>query len=612
MKKRLIGSIVACAAVGLAFFGLNACDKAPADSGTNGSGGDVLAKVDVNSIYVTEEVFLSGKLGTVFSWDAVENATNYIFNCNGTEVKSSYPSVTVQSYSQITLPSDGVFNITISATAYGYTPSEPVSYTYTVRGCELNGISFTSIDDGILKWKADSLAKGYLVSVNGVEVTVETNEIDLRGAAYAGPLSVKVRAKGDGLYTKTGAPVTVKVNADHTKAYLPAVEEYTVSNGVVSWKAVPGVTKYKVVDVERNVQVISALSYDYSESLPVYGVYPVSNVEGIESAAVEPVSIPYLDGEGTNESPYKIKTPIDFRAIDYYEACYAERLKADGNAPRVSYVVNNSIDFNAVSVLEEESNFHTLTQPFYGTLNGNGKELSNIRIRNRSGYWAMFDFITKVGAVMNMKFISPDIQNSMIQPTLPINASVSTVAYKNYGVISQITVKDANYKTAGGEIGGICWDNRGTVQNCEFGGVIEQKATGQPNQACYEMAGIVAENNGIVRNNSVTSLEIRGTAIPDNGSSYNNVRCAAGIVSVNRAGGTVSNNSFGTVTMKNVLDAITEHEFGGVVAYNAGTVIKGTGSLGTFTHNGMPVDDEIGSGSSLLGKLIGKNEGSKA
>ncbi|MCH5350856.1 MAG: hypothetical protein J1F39_02675 [Clostridiales bacterium] len=610
MKKRVIASVVACAAVGLAFFGFAACDKAPTG---DGSGDNTLAKIDVGSITVSEEIFPNGKLGTVFSWSVVENATAYLFDCNGTEVKSTYPSVTVQNYNQITLPSDGVFNVSISATAYGYTPSEPVSYTYTVRGCELNGISVTSFDDGILKWKADPLAKGYLVSVNGgASVAVTANEFDLNGSEYAGAAKVTVRATGDGLYTKTGTAFTVKINAEHTKVHLLPIEEYTVADGVVRWSAVPGVTKYKVVDIERNTVVTEDLFYDYSESLPVYGVYPISDNAALESAAVEPVLIPYLEGEGTNASPYKIKTPVDFRAIDYYEARYAEKLKTDSDAPRVSYVINNNIDFNAVGALEEESNFYALSQPFYGTLNGNGKELSNIRVRHRSGYWAMFDYITNKGAVMNIKFVSPDIQNSMIQPTLPLNASIATIAYKNYGIISAITVKDANYKTAGGEIGGICWDNRGIVQNCVFGGIIEQKATGQPNQACFEMAGIVSENNGTVSGNKVTTLEIRGTAIPDNGSSYNNVRCAAGIVSVNRAGGTVSNNSFETVTMSTVLNAITEHEFGGIVAYNAGTVVKGSGSLGTFIHNGTTVSAEVGTSSSLLGKLIGKNEGKRS
>ena len=611
MRKRLIGSIVACAAVGLAFLGLTACDKSPTDTdGPVGDGGQ-LAQVDVDSITVREQVFVVGTLGTTFSWDPVENATDYTFVCNGDEVKLTYPSVTIQNFDELTLPADGVFNISISASAFGYTSSEPVSYTYTVRGCELKGISVTALENGVLKWKADPLAQGYLVSVNGAAgVVVNKNELNL--SEYSGAVTLDIRAVGDGLYTKNGTPFIVKVNAEHTRMQLLAVENYTVKNGVVSWEPMVGVSKYRIVDIERNTQVITDTSYDYSEKLPLYGVYPISDSDTIDDAEITSVSIPYLDGQGTSAAPYKIKSPIDFRAIDYYEAVYAEKLKANGSAVKTYYSVTKDIDFNSVDVLEEDSNFYALTQPFYGVLDGGGKELSNIRIRHRSGYWAMFDYIAGGGIVRNMKFSSPDIKNEMIQATLPINASIATIAYKNYGVIADVIVKDANYKTAGGEIAGICWDNHGTVQRCEMSGVLVQNATGQPNQACYEMAGIVAENNGTVSDNMVKNLEIRGTAIPDNGSSYNNVRCAAGIVAVNRRGATVSNNSFESVTMSNVLTAIQEHEFGGVVAYNAGSVVKGTGSLGTFIHNGTPVNSEVGGGTSLLGKLIGKNEGSRS
>ena len=620
MRKRVIGSIVACAAVGLAFFGLTACDKTPAEGGTGetpswvGETKGVLDKIDVNSISVEEQVFSSGSLGTVFSWDPVKDATGYVFTCNNAEARSNFPSITLQSYSQFTLPSDGVFNVSIGATAPRYTSSEPVNYTYTVRGCELNAISVTSFEGGILKWEADPLANGYLVSVNGgADIAVNTNELNLSGAQYSGAVTLSIRAAGDGLYTKNGTPITFRVNAAHTRMHLLPVTSYTVNDGVISWEPVAGAAKYRVVDIERNSTVVNGLSYDYSESLPVYGVYPVSDNDTVYDAEITPVDIPYLKGQGTHASPYEISSPLDFRAIDYYEAKYAERRKTTPATPITYYYLTKNIDFNAVGVIEEESNFYALTQPFYGNLMGNGKALSNIRIRHNSGYWAMFDYIAPGGAVMNMTFVSPDIKNAMIQPTLPINASIATVAHKNYGTISNINVTDANYQTAGGEIAGICWDNHGTVQHCEVSGVLTQKTTGQKGQACYEMAGIVAENNGTVTGNKVSTLEIRGsTATGDDGGSYNVVRCAAGIVSVNRAGGTVSNNSFYKVTMSTVNITVTVHEFGGICAYNAGTVIKGTGSLGTFIHNGKTVNPEVGSSSSYLGTLIGKNEGTRS
>ncbi len=625
MRKRVIGSIVACAAVGLAFLGLAACDKSPAGTEETPDGGDgtKLAQVDVSTISVREEVLLNGKLGTTFSWGEVENAESYEFTCNGSTITVSFPPITLQNYSQITIPADGVFNVSIVAKAEGYTASDPISYTYTVRGCELNGLSLTSFDNGILKWEADPLATGYTVSVNGgAAIPVTTNEFDLGNTQYSGALHIEICAAGDGLFTKTSAPLSVNVNAAHTKLQLTPVTDYTVSDGVVGWKPVAGVTKYRIVDIERNSKITEELTYDYSENLPLYGVYPISNSEFIDDASVNRVSIPYLDGLGTSSAPYKIKSPIDFRAIDYYEANYAERLAewekagSTGTKPlKTYYTIENNIDFDAVGVPDDASNFYPMTQPFYGMLNGGGMELGNIRVRHRSGYFAMFDYIAPEGIVMNIKFVSPDMENEMINNTLPINASIATVAYKNYGTIADITVRDAAYKTAGGEIAGVCWQNNGTVQRCVVNGNFEQRATGQSGQACYEMAGIVAENYGNVKNNTVKTLEIRGTAIPTDSKPYNNVRCAAGIVAVNRTGGKVTGNTFENLSMTTVLDA-TDNEFGGIVAYNApgATVAKGNVTFGTFKHNGNTVSSskEVGTKGSYLGTLIGKNQGTKA
>ena len=102
-------------------------------------------------------------------------------------------------------------------------------------------------------------------------------------------------------------------------------------------------------------------------------------------------------------------------------------------------------------------------------------------------------------------------------------------------------------------------------------------------------------NGGEVSGNTVNNLTIYGIG--------SNIGSSAGVVAINRAGGTVKDNSFNTVTIKNLRSG---KEAGGVVGYCAtgGTVTKGKGTLGTLVVGTKTIDNENGSGGQ--GKLYGK------
>ena len=91
-----------------------------------------------------------------------------------------------------------------------------------------------------------------------------------------------------------------------------------------------------------------------------------------------------------------IKTPFDLRAIDYYEL-----RRSETNGVRRCYRIENDMDYNAVNALESDSNIYTLRKPFNGTLDGNGKKLSNIRVNYDGGFWALFEFLERGAVVTN-------------------------------------------------------------------------------------------------------------------------------------------------------------------------------------------------------------------
>lgn len=368
-------------------------------------------------------------------------------------------------------------------------------------------------------------------------------------------------------------------------------EIISVDGEILRWSAVGGATAYAVVDIEFNAIVVTDTYYDMSGKIAVYGVYPISACGGANGWDESP-PIKYLDGSGTERDPYLIRTPFDLRAIDYYETRYAKY----GGAKNY-YRIENDLDYSSVFALESESNLLTLSKPFYGVLDGNGKKLMHIRVKYDGGYWALFDFITQGAVVKNMFFDSPEIYNRLQDNAMPLNPSIAMVANKNYGTVSGITLMQAEFSAAGGEVCGIVAHNYGKVTDCSVSGTLVQRSTAAIGDAGYEMSGVVLENcnGGRVDGNTVYSLTIRGAG---------NVRSAAGVVSVNRAGGTVSNNSFESIAVTGMIEG---SEYGGVTAYNAGVTVLGTGKLGAFTCGGVTVTENNGSTADNRGLLIGKN-----
>ncbi len=648
MKKRIFKTIIVAAVLCLSICGLAACAKASIP----GSGGSAaLSAVDPETITVTERTY-----GIVISWDDVERANSYELTCNEYKMTTKVSGVNITSQEGFVRPADGVFNFTIVAKSKNYGDSAPTNYTYTVKGVKLNSPEIKSFDGGVLEWAEVAGASAYKVKVNGEVVSDNYRELTLDTKTYASGKSilVEIKAIGDGSkYYLESDFASVGVNAARTKLVLFPVSDLTVENGVLSWPAVSNAKAYRIVDIDLTVAdtIVNTgeptLQYDMTKKKLVLGVYPVSSSELISDADLnETVDIAYLNGKGTLNEPYEINTPFDLRAIDYYEFKYAEAVKAAEKAgtakPKPNqYMIMNDIDFNSVAALDADSNIFTLTRPFYGVLDGGNKKLSNIRVMYDGGYWALFDYIVKGGTVKNIVFDSPEINNELQDKIRPINASISTVANTNYGTISGITVTDAKYTASGGEVSGICAHNYGTVDKCVVSGEFKQEDTELYSQACYEMAGVVLENYGVVSGNTVSSLTIRGTEssypiyggkegkeIVDYGH-YNNVRTVGGIVSVNRASGEVTGNKYGAINLIRMLNDYGQtkddqgnykgggYEFGGIVGYNAGKVYYGSDSnFGTFTWSetdtvGAKITRNIGSETDhdLRGYIVGKSNG---
>lgn len=528
------------------------------------------------------------------SWSAVTGAQSYEVKCGSAYVTTQTPLVDLATISGFSMPASGSkITVTIIAKGDGYKNSSPTSVTYE-EGKQLRSPEIISFTDGIIKWKKFSTVKQTTIKVNGTvvaETTSSTFDVKTIGSNVSGNAKLEIIASND----SSSATLALNYNASSGKLYMLPITNYTVSGEIIKWDAVSGAAGYKVVDLDFNSYVVTTTHYIMSIRNLVYGVYPVMPVSsGIENAEIASVDIKYLDGSGTVADPYLIKTPFDLRAIDYYELKCSEA----GSSQKNSYKIANDIDYNTVSALESESNIFTLRKPFLGVLDGDNKTLSNISVNYNNGFWSLFEFIAKDAVVKNIKFSSAEINNSVQDNIHPINASIAMVAYRSYGTVSGVTLSGCKLTAKGGGVAGLVNHNYGEVTNCTVSRCdLMQSATASLGAAAYEMAGVVLENlsGGKVNNCMVSNLKISGSGT--------NIGSAAGVVSINRAGGVVDNNSYDAVTITNLKSG---KEAGGVVAFCAtgGTVTKGSGTLGTLIVGTQPVNNE--SGTSGTGKLYGK------
>ncbi|MDE7107272.1 MAG: hypothetical protein K2O39_03030 [Clostridiales bacterium] len=540
----------------------------------------------------------------IVKWQAVPNATSYSLLLIKSTSSAAFittveePTVDLRQVTGFTVPDSGFITIRFTAKANGYTDSEYTEYRFDLEGTLLLSPEIISLNNGIIEWKSVGGASSYTVKVNGVATETQNTTYDATG--LTGKSDIEISAKIGG---KMGSVTKVVYDATAKKLSASPISSFTFDGDILRWDEVGGAVGYKVVDLDFNAFTVTTPYYMMSTRNLAYGVYPVmSSKSVVASADIVSMDMKYLAGSGTQADPYVIKTAFDLRAIDYYELQLSEA-KTEGKAQASAknyYKIDSDIDYHTVSALESESNMFTLRKPFMGVLDGNNHTLSNITVSYNNGFWALFEYIGTGATVKNIKFDSVAITNDIQKEEFPINPATAMVAYNNYGLVTAVTLSNARLTVIAGGAAGLVIHNYGrvigcTVNKCE----LKEGSTAEMGTAVYEMGGVVLENcnGGEVSGNKVTNLTISGTG--------NNVGSAAGVVSINRKGATVKDNSYDNVNIKTLK---VGKEAGGVVAYcaNGGTVTKGTGTLGTFTVRGATVSGD--SNSNGIGKLYGKKD----
>ena len=194
--------------------------------------------------------------------------------------------------------------------ALGSVPQE--SIVFTVDG-----------DTAILSWQAVTGATSYEVKIGDFSFITSETSVNLReilGLTLPdGDFDIIITAM-DG--SASSESTTFKANVAEAEELQDTFILEPITTTVLKWKPMKDIKSFRVVDIDYNVTTVTGTSYDMFDKKIVLGVYPVESSDKFDVTKVKPLDIKYLEGNGTQDSPYLIKKPFDIRAIEYYESRY--------------------------------------------------------------------------------------------------------------------------------------------------------------------------------------------------------------------------------------------------------------------------------------------------
>jgi hypothetical protein len=286
----------------------------------------------------------------------------------------------------------------------------------------------------------------------------------------------------------------------------------------------------------------------------------------------------FAAGSGTTADPFQLSTPEDLNNLrNYLGNTHSDKC----------FKLMNDIDFQSYLAPGGEgyatwgsNGWLPLGSPsneFYGSLDGNGYTISNLRTTYYGGNHGLFAYTAPGSTITNLNLAS----NCYFLGDNDTGAIVGSNSGNVINCSSAAEVRLGNAQKGGG----ICGTNLGSISGCTFTGIVSRSGTGV---AASSLGGIAGRNeSGATISNCISNATITGNLWNGGLVGWNNgtISCCASlgtlICSDNSNGGLVGqnagsiNNSYARVNVSGA------HFLGGLVGYHGGGSIINCYSTGT-------------------------------
>ena len=308
-----------------------------------------------------------------------------------------------------------------------------------------------------------------------------------------------------------------------------------------------------------------------------------------------------LDGNGTQEAPYRISSAADLQAF---------AAKVNGGNTAACAVLMGDINLNGTES-DQWTPIGNVNNKYIGTFDGNNKTIKGLNIDSDAEYVGLFGYIGEGGSVKNLTLADSSINSRSSGDC----AYVGGICGYNWGTITNCSNSGSVAYTGSGaedgnEIGGICGQNCGSITTCSNSGKIVSNGN-TSNGNTSDVGGICGLNWGTITNCcnsgdvSVSGVNAYSGGIC--GYNWSSITTCSNSGKVTGSTGSGSRNSVGGVCGWNYAGFITTCSNSGEVSGNSVGGICGVNDGGSIT-NCSNSGDVTGSGdSSTVSGICGQN-----
>ncbi|MCR5530315.1 MAG: hypothetical protein K6F26_00510 [Lachnospiraceae bacterium] len=258
---------------------------------------------------------------------------------------------------------------------------------------------------------------------------------------------------------------------------------------------------------------------------------------------------------------------------------FADIVNSDGGNPSANAILLNDIDASASDTGSTWTPIGTISNPYTGTFDGQGKIVKTLTTKDTNAYYiGLFGYVGKseitTGSVKNV---------GLIEGSITGRNAVGGVVGANFGTVSNCY----NTGTVFGKdsVGGVVGDNEGTVTNCyntggvsgskNVGGVVGRLNIGGTTSNSYNTGAVSGNSNvgGVAGDNSSGEVSDCHNTGKVTGSSH-----VGGVAGYNER---IVSNCYNTGDVEGRLNDV-----GGVVGYNEGGTVSNCYNTGKVEGRG--------------------------